>query len=223
MIHILRRLKRNEMIKYFAISIILFSGIHLFAQKDGFSIVQNEEAFRQKMEEITQTTQTIYSDFSQEKQLSFMEEPIVSSGQFFFKKEQKIRWEYQKPFSYIVILNDSELLINDEGHQNKIDLKGNKTFQEINTTINNSLQGNVWGANEDFKPILLENQQLYLIQLTPQTAQMKEYLSKIEVYFNKKSYQLEKVILFENGGDFTKISFKNRQINKAIGEEKFKI
>lgn len=194
-----------------------------FAQKVGFKKVIDETTFREKMEAVTKSTKCISSDFVQEKQLSFMEEPILSEGQFFFKKEQKIRWEYQQPFSYIVILNGSDLLINDEGHKNEIDLKGNKTFQEINATINNSLQGNVWGDSKDFTPILFENDNLYLIQLTPETAQVKEYLTKIEVFFDKKTYQLERVILFENGGDFTKISFKNHEINGEIENTLFKL
>lgn len=216
-------MKNNQ--RYF-VAFIMIWGLFvspIFAQKTGFEKVENEADFRQKMEETTLTTHSIKSDFVQEKQLSFMEEPILSEGQFFFKKEQKIRWEYQQPFSYIVILNGSELLIDDEGHTNEIDLKGNKTFQEINATINNSLQGNVWGNADHFEPVLLENGGLYLIQLLPQTAQMKEYFTKIEVYFNKKNYQLEQVILFENGGDFTKIVFKNSVINGEVKEALFRL
>lgn len=200
----------------------LFSGT-LTAQKKGFQKVADETSFRKKIESVTLSTKSIASDFVQEKQLSFMEEPIISQGQFYFKKEQKIRWEYQQPFSYIVILNGSNLIINDEGHTNEIDLKGNKTFQEINATINNSMQGNVWGDSKDFTPTLFENKELFLIQLFPETAQMQEYLTKIEVFFDKNTYHLEQVILFENGGDFTKISFKNRRINKGVKEELFKL
>lgn len=212
--------KRNSAILMLALG---FFSMPIFGQNIVFKKVENEATFRQKMEETTLSTYSISSEFVQEKQLSFMEEPIVSTGQFFFKKEQKIRWEYQQPFSYIVILNGSDLLIDDEGHTNEIDLKGNKTFQEINTTINNSLQGKVWGNTKDFTPILLENETLYLIQLVPQTAQMKAYFTKIEVFFDKKTYQLEKVILSENGGDFTKIAFKNRIINEEIRDALFKL
>lgn len=195
----------------------------VFGQKEGFKKVVNEANFRQKMEATTLATNSISSDFVQEKQLSFMEEPIVSSGQFFLKKEQKIRWAYQQPFSYIVILNGSDLLINDEGHTNEVDLKGNKTFRELNATITNSLQGDVWGATKDFTPNLLENKALYLIQLLPKTKEMKEYFINIEVYFNKNNYQLEQVILFENGGDFTKIEFTNQLINSEIEDALFRL
>lgn len=195
----------------------------MFAQKEGFKKVIDESSFRKKMETVTLSTKSISSDFVQEKQLSFMEEPIISEGHFYFKKEQRIRWEYQQPFSYIVILNGSNLLIDDEGHTNEIDLKGNKTFQEINATINNSMQGKVWGDSKDFTPVLFENEALYLIQLTPETKQMQEYLTKIEVFFDKKTYQLEQVILLENGGDFTKISFENRKINDEVEEALFRL
>ena len=212
----------RQYLAIFTLILGLFS-IPALAQKQGFKAVTNETNFRQKMEATTLATESIVSDFEQEKQLSFMEEPIVSSGQFFFKKNQKIRWEYLQPFSYIVILNGSDLLINDEGNKNEMDLKGNKTFQEINATITNSLQGDVWGTTKDFTPVLLENEALYLIQLTPQTDQMSEYLTKIEVYFNKKNHQLEQVILFENGEDFTKIAFKNQLINSEIEDALFKL
>ena len=195
----------------------------MHGQKDGFSKVMDETSFRQKMVEITNETNAISSNFVQEKQLSFMEEPIVSEGQFFFRKDQKIRWEYESPFKYLVILKGSELLINDEGHINEIDLKNNKTFQEVNATINNSLQGNVWGDTKDFAPTLYQNNTQFLIQLMPLTDQMKSYLTKIEVLFNKDDYQLEEVIMYESGGDFTKISFLNRTINPSIPDAVFEL
>ena len=76
--------------------LMLFFGllsVTMMAQKAGFRKVADDASFRKKMEAVTLSTTSISSDFVQEKQLSFMEEPIVSEGQFFFKKEQKIRWE----------------------------------------------------------------------------------------------------------------------------------
>lgn len=195
----------------------------LSAQNEGYEKVRDVTDFRRQMEAITLNTITIRSEFVQEKQLSFMEEPIVSSGQFFFKKEQKIRWEYQQPFSYTVILNDNNLMINDEGHIHQIDLKGNKTFQEINTTIHHSLQGNIWSNSKDFVPVLWENENFYLIELTPQTKEIKTYLTKINVFFDKKSYQLAKVLMMEKDGDFTKITFQRQKINEPIKDELFRL
>ena len=206
--------------------IILFTfflSSSVFSQTNNFTPVKNETNFRTKMLEIQTTTQSLQSEFTQEKHLSFMSEPILTKGHFYYKKDKKLRWEYIEPFVYTVILNGSDLMIDDEGHQNEIDLKSNKTYKEINEVISESMRGDLDLENDQFDTILKENHQLYLLELTPKKNQIKEYITRIEVYFGKNDFLISKVIMHEQGGDMTKIYFKNKKTNQIINEKLFQL
>ena len=195
----------------------------IFSQTNDFKPVKNETDFRSEMLKIQASTQTLQSEFTQEKHLSFMSEPIVTKGHFYYKKDKKLRWEYVKPFAYTVILNGSDLMINDEGHRNEIDLKSNKTYKEINEVISGSMRGDLDSGKVEFDSILKENNRFYLLELKPKKKQIKEYMTRIEVYFDKKDFLISKVIMHEQGSDLTKIFFKNKKINQTISENLFQL
>lgn len=194
----------------------------VFAQ-DGFKKMTNTKAFEQKVNSIAAQTETIQCNFVQEKTLSFMEDKIVSEGQFFFKKEDQLRWEYTEPFSYIIILSDGKLMIDDEGNQNEMNMKSNKTFQEINQMLTRSLQGDVLGQNDKFSYEILEGKKQYLVKLTPVDQKLKDYMSRIDVYFDKTDMMVAGIDMHEQSEDMTSIRFSKRKINEAVPEELFRL
>jgi outer membrane lipoprotein-sorting protein len=68
----------------------------------GFKPVANLELFSQQFMKTARSTNTIKSDFVQEKNLSMLSEKIVSKGKFWFKKENKVRMEYSAPSYYLM-------------------------------------------------------------------------------------------------------------------------
>lgn len=189
----------------------------------GFKKMTDTKAFEQKVNQIAEKTETIQCDFVQEKKLSFMTDKIVSEGRFFFKKEDQLRWEYTDPFSYIIILNDGKLMIDDEGNQNEINLKSNKTFQEINQLLTQSLKGNVLGETDKFTYEILEGEKQYLVKLTPIAKEMKEYMNRIDVYFDKTDMMVAGVDMHEQSEDLTSIRFSKRKVNEVVPASMFQL
>lgn len=149
-----------------------------------------------------------------------MDEEIVSTGKFMFKKESSIRWEYEDPFVYLIIINDGEIFIKDDNKENKFDMKSNKTFKGINDMIVNSVQGNIMD-DENFQVSYYENANNYMVQLIPEDEKMKDFLSTIRVYFSKTDYAVVQVKMIELSEDYTSIEFKNRVINTSLSDDKF--
>jgi outer membrane lipoprotein-sorting protein len=73
-------------------------------------------------------TSTITADFTQVKEMSFMEEKAVSSGKFYFKKDRLLRWEYTEPFTYAIILNNDRIRVIDEGKSKDFEAGSNRIF-----------------------------------------------------------------------------------------------
>lgn len=202
---------------------LLVSGHSLIAQSNGYKKMANPIAFKQKMNEVTKSVNTIQSDFVQEKYLTVLSEKIVSSGKFFFKKENQIRWEYTSPFKYLIILNNDQVYIKTENKSTQYDLGSNKVFREINNIITGAVQGKLLQDEIKYKPEYFESSQCYLVILTPSDKTMKGYIKSINLYFDKKNFTVIMIKLVELSDDYTVIQFPGRKQNLPISADKFKL
>ena len=207
-----------QILKYLLV-FILFP-VASIAQPPGFKPVTDTASLNKKISETAKKHKTIDCDFVQEKSLSVIADKIVSKGHFQFKQDNKLRWEYQDPFKYLVILNGTKIYIKDNNKENKVDMPSNKMFQEINNLISSSVQGKV-SSNKSFKTKAFASEAFYLVEVTPVSKNVKEFFKTIEVYFDKNDYTVTKVNMIENSGDNTLITFKNKKFNLDISDEKF--
>lgn len=191
------------------------------AQNTDLKALNDTVSFKNKLSQITQKTQTIESDFVQEKHLSMLSDVITSEGVFKFKKENKIRWEYKKPFTYLVIINNNKISIKDENKTNTFDAKSNKAFEMMNTIIGNCLKGTILNSQADFKLNYFENAEFYVVKMIPKKKEVLSVLSEISLFFDKSDMTVSKIKMQESSDDFTLIVFKNKKQNVNISDEAF--
>ncbi len=190
------------------------------AQYTGYSAVGDSEKFRTAFTAAAQKTNSIKSDFIQEKALSLLSEKIVSKGKFWFRKENKVRMEYTQPFQYLMIINGDNVLVKDGQKENRMSAKSNKLFQQVNRITIDCIQGTVF-SNPDFKTKVFENNQFWLVELTPQAKTMKDFFSTIVVSVDKNDYSVQKIAMNERSGDNTEIRFLNKELNATIADALF--
>ncbi len=181
----------------------------------------NIESLKLQVKELSQKTMTINSDFTQEKEMSMITEKIISRGKFYFKKEKMLRWEYIQPFSYTIIINNDKISILDENKVSHFNVKSNKIYLEINRIILGSIQGTLLNDDKNFKSYFLENHESFVVMLKPLAPKLKETLTEIVIYFNRGDYAVDRVDMFETGGDCTRINFTKKKLNQPIADEKF--
>ncbi|HEV7231777.1 MAG TPA: outer membrane lipoprotein carrier protein LolA [Bacteroidia bacterium] len=201
------------------LSFFLFSGI-LCAQKELFRPMKDTSAFRQKIDVMAKSTQSIESDFQQVKELSALTEKVTSKGHFCFKKENLLRWEYTTPYKYMILINKDKILIKDEARITRYDMNSNKIFKEINDIMIASVQGNILKSGK-FRVVFFENEKGYKLELYPLAKGMKESLKKINMYFDKAVSSVMKIEMEEPSGDSTIIDFMNKKLNGDIPASKF--
>ena len=204
------------------VSSILLSGIAAIAQPAGYVPVADLPKFKEQFAIIAGKTETIKSDFVQEKNLSMLSEKIVSKGKFWFKRENMLRMEYNTPFQYLMILNNGNMYIKDGQKENKVSTKSSKLFNQINKITIDCVRGSVFN-NPDFITKAYENKNTYLIELSPASKALKEFFNTIDVIVNKSDYEATTIEMNENSGDNTIIRFSNREINANIPDAIFTI
>lgn len=176
-----------------------------------------------RISEVSKSTQSIESHFTQTKEISVIREKLISKGVFYFKKEKLLRWEYTDPFPYLVIFNNDRIYIKDEDSENHINIQSNKVFREINNILIGAVKGTLLSDSKNFQCSISDLRDLYQAVLVPKNPRIKETLSEIILYFNKSDYTVEKLVLREVSGDYTSIEFSSKKINQNFGNEKFAI
>ncbi|RFN59579.1 LolA family protein [Marixanthomonas ophiurae] len=178
--------------------------------------------FKQHVEQTAQQTETIVSDFVQEKQLEFLNEAALSKGTLTFKAPDAIRWEYTKPYTYEVIFKGNQLTVHEAGSTKNIDLSSNKLFESFNSLLINSIKGDMF-KDEDFTISYYKTEKGFMVSFIPKEKRMKRFIASFQLSFSEKDYQVTQLKLIEPSEDFTLITFKNKQINVPVPDSIFKM
>ncbi|MBE0648091.1 MAG: outer membrane lipoprotein carrier protein LolA [Bacteroidales bacterium] len=165
-------------------------------------------------------TNTISSEFTQEKEMRILNDKIISSGRFYFKKDRLLRWEYIHPFSYVIAIRGDVITIQDEGEVKSFNTQSNKVFSEVNRIIIGSVNGTLL-EDDSFKASYIQNRDHYVVSLTPVSPSLRESLSRIMIFFNKTNFTVDKLEMYESEGDFTRIAFTTKELNKPVSDEVF--
>ena len=205
-----------------ALALFLWSYVECLGQEKDWLPMKDTAGFAATLSEKARNTKTIQSEFVQIKHMDFLTEDLVTKGRFYFKKDNKIRWEYNDPYKYVIIMNDGKILIKDGDKENKFDIKSRIIFNRINEMMLNTIQGKVLNRS-DFNSKFYQTNKYFIVKMTPSTKKMQKYIDTIEIYFGKSDYNVSIIKMSEKSGDFTKISFINRMSNVNIEDEKFNV
>jgi outer membrane lipoprotein-sorting protein len=185
-----------------------------------FTPVEDPEQLVEKLNINATKIGSIKSRFIQKKQLEFLDETITSKGMFWFRKENSLRWAYEEPFEYTIIINGGKFLIKDDEKVSAYDIDSNAAFREINDLIIGMVQGIVM-EQDKFDMKAFEDDDQYLVKLVPKDSHMRSVISNMEIYFDKGDLTVTEIIMKESENDYTVITFFDKQINETIPDSVF--
>jgi len=165
------------------------------------------------------TISTLSASFVQKKYLSALEDVVVAKGFFLLKKPDKIRWKYSVPFAYTITINGTVVTMKDGKKTERYDMKKSRTFKHLNTIISGSFDGSILTKTDLFSSRFSEDGELIKLELTPRDKKFS--LKMITIYFDKKEWLTQRVILTEHNKDYTDISFVGIKKNVKVKDEVF--
>lgn len=204
----------------FIFALIFTGALNGFSQEK--LSASEQKTFKEKVLKTAQATKSIESDFTQTKHLSILDNDIISEGHLVFKAPNLVKWEYTKPYKNTAIFKNDQLLVNNEGKKEEMDLSSNRMFRSLNTLIVNSIKGDMFDETQ-FEISYLKNSAGYLVTFIPKDKRLKKFISSFELKFDVTSAQVTEVKLLEANEDYTLIVFKNKQVNTANSDAVFKI
>jgi outer membrane lipoprotein-sorting protein len=166
--------------------------------------------------------QTFTCNFIQEKHLSMLNNVLTSKGRFFYKREDKLRWEFNEPIASGFAVNG------EKAFRWKEDSERTQKFHVQQVPFIKVFTDQVFSwANADFKKlekryrIQVVNDEPADLKLFPKSSQEKEYLSHIRIVFALDASHVKMVEVHETDGDFTLIRFLKMVINKPLPDGLF--
>ena len=186
-----------------------------------FQLVKQSETVIQKLDSFALSLNSIRSNFIQEKHISVLEEDIISHGKFIFRRPNTLKWSYQKPINYEIALIDGKFKINNDGKTSEFDINSNKMFTEINNMIVSMVNGSIL-TSESFGVRLFENKKQYKAVLIPKQKDFKRFISEIHIFFEESDLMVSKIRMVEASGDYTLISFIEREKNSPVSDSEFR-
>lgn len=217
----MRRTSDKSIIKTALVLLIIFLSIKVsHAQYTGYKAIPDLPAFKKQFTTESAKILSIESDFTQEKTLTALTEKITSEGKFWFKRSNKVRIEYIKPFTYLMVMNGDKVLLRDGTKENRVNARSNKLFQQVNRIMVDCMEGTIMDS-KDFSVKVFENDKSYLLELSPNEKALKSFFETVVLIVEKKDYTVRSIDMNEPGGDKTTMLFKDKKLNTPLADAVF--
>lgn len=184
-----------------------------------FRPVANPAKALAELQAASQATSSIQADFKEEKFLAALKKPEQSSGTFYYKKNDKMRWEQQKPLKYVILINGDKLRVQEAGKEKNVGAAGRMASQMKELMM--GLVNGDFQHNKAFTQTLLESSDQYQVVLIPVSNRLKRIYSKIDLVFSKNTLRLKELNFTEKSGDKSVMTFTNQKMNQPIAESVF--
>ena len=167
--------------------------------------------------------QTVFTRFVQERHLSLFNEPLRSEGFLCFEKPGRIRWETILPYKSILVSDGSgvaQFEWTDEKWR-KLDLGLGDALQNVVSQIAGVMDGRYASDRRGYSATVTNSADEAVIILIPQNETVRKMMAAIEVHLTTDLKQTRRVVLRENGGDYTDIQFSEQFVNLKLPPNTF--
>lgn len=172
-----------------------------------------------RLKEQSQQNKTIKADFTEERYMSVLKEPQKSSGIFYYKKDNMLRWEKTAPTSYIFISADNKVKVRESDKVKDVS-SVNQVIGRIKDLMLTLVNGN-FNDSKQFEPSYFQTAQSYIVKLKPRNKRMSNSFEYIQLSFNKKNMLLDELSFFEKSGDKNVMKFSNQRVNIPLADTLF--
>lgn len=184
-------------------------------------------AILKKIDEKQKSVETMKGQFVQRKSLSLLQNEVVSKGTMYFKRPQRMVWEYKEPEKNTMIVNGDIVwfYLPDLKEATRFDLSQKAEIKSIFEKMAIGMGQSAEEMKKSYDVSLLKkikksDKNIIVLQLIPKDAAISNFFKKIHLWFEEDG-ALYKTELFEKNNDMTIIEFKNMKFNASISDSVF--
>jgi len=167
--------------------------------------------------------ESLVCDFEQTKELSILNEKMLSKGSMYYRNDRCLRWEYHTPYTYLFVLNRQQILMQAENSRHVLDVQSSRFFQEIVQMMMNGISGSGITDTQSFRITYYRSEQQWRVDMIPLQRELKKMFSLIRLTFNLRDYSVDQVVMEEPNGDATTIVLSAKQFNRKLEDATFAV
>jgi outer membrane lipoprotein-sorting protein len=158
---------------------------------------------------------TLFMRFVQERHLSLFNEPLRSEGFLCFQKPGRIRWETTVPYKSILVSDGFGTAQFEwmDGKWTKLDSGLGDALQNVLSQIAGVMDGRYANDRRSYAATVTNIAGDLVVTLVPQNETVRTMMAAIEVHLAADLKETRRVVLRENGGDYTDIRFSEQSVN----------
>lgn len=199
---------------------LLLCGTPIWSQK--LNNQQREQVIR-KIASATSSMKTMQCEFKQTKKMKMLKNEMKSSGIMYFRSPNKLRWQYNTPYSYMFVMSGNKVSLKSSKGTQKIDTQRNKMFRQISDIILGCVTGGSLKSSTDFNVEIWRENGSYVAKLFPKKKELKSLYCNIKIKFNSSLTMVQSVEMNEKSGDTTIVTLLNVKANNSINESVFDV
>lgn len=184
---------------------------------------EQQKQIVEKIDKASSAMKTMQCDFTQTKRMKMLSKDMQSKGVMYFKRPDKLHWQYTSPYDYTFIMNGDKVQIKSMKSTKNIDVQQNKMFRQITNIILNSVTGGTLKSSNDFTVEMYKADAGYYAKLLPKKKELKQLYQYLEIWFNPALTMVSSVKMVEKTGDVTVVKLTNTKIGVAVDEKLFAI
>jgi len=169
------------------------------------------QELQRKMSEV----RSLYLEFTQERHLKLFSEPLKSEGVMLLDRPALIRWETTAPYQSILLGNHKSVaqFESNNGKWTKLKLGFPRLLRRVMEQIALIHQGKLDALTNDFTMSVATGKDVTVLKLAPKEETMRSMMSSLEVQLQPDFSATREVLMYEPGGDFTRIIFTRERHN----------
>ena len=182
---------------------------------------EQQKQIVEKIDKASSAMKTMQCDFTQTKRMKMLCKDMQSKGVMYFKRPDKLRWQYTSPYDYTFIMNGDKVQIKSMKSTKNIDVQQNKMFRQITNIILSSITGGTLRTSADFTVELWQQDKSYFVKLYPKKKELKQLYQYLEIWFDPALTKVSTVKMMEKTGDMTIVNLLNTKYGVTINEKMF--
>ena len=177
----------------------------------------NTDVAVRKLQARYDATKDFTADFTQEVDVATLGQQLKSSGQVFFKRPGKMRWEFAEPDPQIIVADGTTLWVYQPQHHQVLKAPFRAAFQSATPL---SFLFGVGKLREDFNASLLPDADSSRIRMKLVPKQDRE-IGTLILDVDPKSYDIVEAEVTDPLGNVTRLVFTNMRRDVGLDDAKF--
>ena len=192
-----------------ALAILVITTLTANAAETSLHPVANPAPVLEDLHRKMSALNSVYFEFTQERQLKLFAEPLKSEGVLLIGRPDKIRWETTSPFQSI-LMGDHETVAQfekEDGQWKKLKLGFPQMMRRVMEQMSMMHQGKMDALTADFN-VSVATGSVAVVTLVPKDQSIRSVLSSLEIHMVPDFSTTRQVVMNEPNGDLTRILFR---------------